>query len=63
MTDFNNLLTRKELADELGVSVPTIDKWKANKGLPYVKSSLNGHVRFNLDDVRQWLESDYKRVR
>ena len=47
------MLTKKELAEKVKVSLPTIDKWKS-KGMPYVKIGKN--IRFDWEDVKKWLK-------
>lgn len=47
-------LDKKQIAQELGVSLITIQRWM-RKGMPYYK--VNGYlVRFKLDEVMQWIE-------
>jgi excisionase family DNA binding protein len=48
------LITKQELAQDLGVSCRTIEAWIAERRVPYVKL---GHrtLRFCLDDVRRAL--------
>ena len=48
------LLTARELAAVLGVSVFTIRKWVCAKAIPFTK--LGAACRFNPDDVERWLE-------
>ena len=49
------LLTIKEAADILGVSVNTIYKWTSAKKIPYVK--VGGRVMFDPDDLEAWIEA------
>ena len=48
-----NLLTKKEIATILCVSVSMIDKLMKT-GLPYIK--LGKSVRFELEKVKLWIE-------
>ena len=48
------LLTKKELATELKISIPSIDNYM-KKGLPYLKVGERS-VRFELDKVMRWVE-------
>jgi len=52
------MLTKKEIAEYLNVSVPTIDRYMRN-GMPHVKLST-GTVRFELDKVKDWIEEQRK---
>ena len=48
------MISKKQLAIELSVSVPTIDRW-LKQGMPCHK--LNGRmVRFKLEECIEWLE-------
>jgi excisionase family DNA binding protein len=47
-------LTREELADVLGISVTTVDRWHHQWGMPGAKLGPR-FVRFDLDRVRAWL--------
>jgi len=49
------LLTIKELSQHLTVKVKTLYQWSELGILPSLK--INGSLRFDLDDVCQWLES------
>lgn len=47
-------LNKKEVAEKIGVSVPTVERYM-RKGMPYYK--VNGFlVRFKLDEVMNWIE-------
>jgi predicted DNA-binding transcriptional regulator AlpA len=49
-------LRREELAQQLGVSARTIDRWQMLRcGPPRV--AIGRTILFNLDSVRQWLQS------
>ena len=47
------MITKKELAEKVKVSLPTIDKWRT-QGMPFIKIGKN--VRFDWLDVEQWLK-------
>lgn len=47
------MLTKKQLAEKLKVSVYTIDRLR-KKGLPAVKVGSN--IRFDYEDVAKWLK-------
>lgn len=47
------MLTKKELAEELKISIPTIDR-QLKLGMPCVK--IGKAVRFELDEVVKWLK-------
>lgn len=50
----DRLLTAKELAKILALSVHTIRKWKWQERIPYVKVGGRS-VRYHLETVRSWL--------
>ena len=52
--------TRQELAASLGISVGTVDAWKAKQGLPFLRRG--GVVLFPVDEVRTWLANNLERV-
>ncbi|WP_304114543.1 helix-turn-helix domain-containing protein [Mycolicibacterium bacteremicum] len=55
MSDLPTLLTSKELAEVLGVSVDTLANERyLNIGVPYIK--FGKRVRYRLDDVIAYLE-------
>ena len=47
------MLTKKELADQLKISIPTIDR-QLKLGMPCIK--IGKAVRFELDEVIKWLK-------
>ena len=47
-------LSRRELAEALGVSDDTIDLWTHREGLPCLRMNKRV-VRYPLDQVKQWL--------
>jgi len=49
------MMNKKEVAELLSVSVPSVDRYM-KKGLPYVKFS--GVVRFELQNVMEWVRSN-----
>ncbi len=53
------LLTTKQLAEKLGISVATIERWRANNEQnqpPYIRLS-SGAIRYNPTDIQKWLDS------
>jgi len=49
-----DLLTEAQLADELGRSVRTIQRWRAQRvGPPFIR--LGREIRYRPDAVRDWL--------
>jgi predicted DNA-binding transcriptional regulator AlpA len=49
-------LRREELAQQLGVSARTIDRWQMLRcGPPRV--AIGRTILYNLDSIRQWLQS------
>ena len=53
MGDFEGMLTKREAASAIGVSLRTLDNWIKDKQLPYVK--LSKTVRFLKADIRQYI--------
>ncbi len=51
----DDMLSRVELADALGISTRTVDRWIAEgTGPPYVRLP-GGTLRWRWGDVREWL--------
>jgi len=50
-------LTKKELAEYLGLSIFTIDSWVSERReIPYIK--MGRCVKFDLSDVLLWVENN-----
>lgn len=58
------LLNRRECAALLRLSLPTLDKYIHEEGLPYRAKNPNAkkrvHYVFNRDEVLEWLESAWE---
>lgn len=52
------LITARQLGDILGVKPKTLYMWAATRRIPSVP--INGLVRFDLDEVVEWLEVNQK---
>ena len=55
----STLLTTKQLAEKLGISVATIERWRANGTPdlpPHIKLS-SGSFRYNPVEIDYWLKS------
>ena len=54
------MLTKKQLAEELQVSLTTIDRMIL-RGMPIYKTSAdNGVIRFDFKEVKKWLKNNSK---
>lgn len=53
-----NLLTTKEIAWFLNVSISSIRRWVAKDWIPYHR--VNGRLRFDLDEVKEWMQDERK---
>ena len=53
MDTFKRYYTKKQLAEELGVTETSIDNWRRNGSLPYIKmgATTNSRVLFDMNDV------------
>lgn len=53
-----NLLNEKEAAKILGVSVPTLRRWRLmnNTGPTYRKLNANGSVRYAVEDLQRFVD-------
>jgi excisionase family DNA binding protein len=49
------LITVKELSEIISIKQSTLYQWAELKQIPSVK--LNGAVRFDLDDIMQWIQA------
>jgi excisionase family DNA binding protein len=57
----NDLLSTKEAADILGVSLSTLKIWKKNRLIPYSQASYKGRIFFRKSDLEAFLEKNKKR--
>lgn len=47
-------MTKKEVAKMFNVSTKTIERYVNKFDLPCTKSTLNGHVYFDKEEVERW---------
>ena len=53
-------LSTKELSEYLGLSIPTLQRWRlTGQGIPF--SKLGGAVRYDIQDVNAWVD-EHKRT-
>jgi len=59
MSEFPSpLLSQKQLAEILGVSPRTLERWRSEQqGPPFVQLVRDGKVRYRVDDIARWLEA------
>ncbi len=48
------MLNTKQVAEKLGVSVRTIERWRKDRKIPYY--NLNGIIRFDEQIIESWLQ-------
>jgi len=67
MTDIDNkIINKKQLAEYLGMSLSSIDKYVAEKKLPFIKigNRKSSLVRFRMQEINEWLhQHDRKQIR
>ena len=53
----NKLLTKRETAAMLRISLNTLNVWISRRKIPYLKlgTSRNSAVRFDLAEIKNWL--------
>ena len=56
----SNLLTPKQLAEHLGVTVGTLSVWRSNKTYPIPYIKVGSLIRYDLEQVQRWLETRTK---
>jgi excisionase family DNA binding protein len=49
---------KPEIAAHLGVSLRTVERWMAERGLPFRKRFEHGVVRFRVSEVDEWMEGN-----
>lgn len=49
----NAVLTTRQTAEVLNVSIPTINRWKKDNKLPFIQ--INGSIRYKVEDVKNIL--------
>ena len=54
------LLTIKQLCDQLQVSRSTIDRWRKEEGLPFVK--IEGSIRIEEEAFNEWYKAKIRRT-
>ena len=55
----SDLLTRKEAADRLGISLMTLDAERSGGRLAYIQRKPGGKVWITQEAIDEYLESDY----
>lgn len=53
-----DLLTQKELGEQLKLSRSTIYRLRKNENMPYYE--VGGKILFDLDEVKQWFKKTQK---
>lgn len=47
-------LTKKEVAEQIGIGMTTLNRWMEDRKIPYYKLP-GGSVRFDADKITNWL--------
>ena len=55
LTIYNLNLTNEQMMEILGVSYPTLVRWR-KKGMPYFQEGTS--IRYKLSDVEDWLNQE-----
>ena len=55
MYRMDELLTKQQLAEWLGIRVSTLNTWMAQRRIPYIKLAGGNLVRFKPSDIESWL--------
>lgn len=50
------LFSVKKVAEVLGVTIQSINNWKRERKIPFIK--MNGRTMFIPEDIRKWLEAN-----
>lgn len=56
--DFSKLVGRKELAEKFGVTLRTLDRWRNDKKMPFIK--IGGTYKFDLEQIEKWIQNNSK---
>lgn len=59
----NELLTKRELAAILRISLNTLNLWICRRKIPFLKlgKGKNARVRFSWEEIESWLKQKHER--
>ena len=57
MSQLDNVITRQQLCDQLGISANTLRRWIKERDFPNPLNASGRRPFFNRDDVSVWLQS------
>ena len=58
----DGLVSTDSICQEYSVTRNTVYLWRKNKGCPHTINKLTGEVRFDPEEVKQWYESNLKKI-
>ena len=57
MSQLDNVITRQQLCDQLGISANTLRRWIKERDFPHPLNASGRRPFFDRDDVSVWLQS------
>ena len=62
MTEYKHLLTPRDAADYIGVTIGTLAVWRCTHryAIPYIK--VGGQIKYRREDLDEWLNSRLKEM-
>ena len=57
MSQLDNVITRQQLCDQLGISANTLRRWIKERDFPNPLNASGRRPLFDRDDVSVWLQS------
>ena len=57
MSQLDNVITRRQLCDQLGISANTLRRWIKERDFPHPLNASGRRPFFDCEDVSVWLQS------